>query len=171
MKNLYKWVLAAGLFIAFSIAQAASFTDTLENLLGDVFLRGQAFSESSPVSHHVSLHTTSCTDSVPGTEVSGGSYARVPVTRSLASWTGSHGTTTGVSTGNNGTFSNAAAITFPAPTADWTPITQITSFALNDAAIGGNQLVCTDLTTPKTVNSGDAAPSFGVGALTIQIDN
>lgn len=36
---------------------------------------------------------------------------------------------------------------------------------------GGNLLYYADLTTSKTINSGDAAPSFAAGALTVQEDN
>jgi hypothetical protein len=40
-----------------------------------------------------------------------------------------------------------------------------------DASSSGNLLFRTALTTPKTVNNGDAAPSFAAGALTFTIDN
>jgi hypothetical protein len=40
-----------------------------------------------------------------------------------------------------------------------------------DASSGGNLLVCDDLTVAKTINNGDAAPSFAIDALTIQVDN
>jgi hypothetical protein len=40
-----------------------------------------------------------------------------------------------------------------------------------DASSGGNAWAYSSLTTNKTINNGDAAPSFAAGALTIQIDN
>jgi hypothetical protein len=40
-----------------------------------------------------------------------------------------------------------------------------------DASAGGNLLFYGNLTTPKTVNNGDAAPTFSASALSIQLDN
>lgn len=40
-----------------------------------------------------------------------------------------------------------------------------------DATSGGNMLIYAALTTPKTINNGDAAPSFAPGALTFRIDD
>ncbi len=147
--------------------QATSLTDYLENKLVDWFLRGQSF--TAPTTVYVSLHTGACSDSSVGTEVSGGSYARVAVTSALANWAGtqSAGSTT-ASTGTNGTTSNNGAITFPAPTANWGVVTH---FGIFDASTSGNMFICQALTTSKTINNGDAAPSFAAAALTIQIDN
>jgi hypothetical protein len=162
-------LLSAMLALALSVAAfAGSMTDTYENKVADVIFRAQAFSETSPASHYVALFTTSCTDSALGTEVSGGSYARVAVTRATTSWKGTHGSTTGASSGTNGTISNAAIIQFPAPTANWG---SVTAFAIMDASTGGAAVVCNNLTVAKTVNNGDAAPSFAVDALTVQVDN
>lgn len=161
--------LSVGFFLVFSQAIfATSFVNDFENKIADHFFRNIAYSESSPASFYVGLLTASCSDSTAGTEVSGGSYARVGVTRATASWNGTHGNTTGASSGTNGTISNASAITFAAPTANWGSITY---FGLYDASSGGNLIICEALTTPKTVNSGDASPSFTAGALTIQVDN
>jgi hypothetical protein len=170
MKAIIKsFLLGLALMLAVALpAQATSFTDYVENLAVDHMFRGQAFSESSPASYYVGLLTAGCTDSAGGTEVSGGSYARVSVSRAAASWKGTHGSATGASSGTNGTISNAAAITFPAPTANWGVITH---FGIYDASTSGNLVVCQSLTASKTVNNGDAAPAFAVDALTIQIDN
>lgn len=168
MKFIYRLLLIAGLSAAPMLGSAASLSDTFENKLVDVLFRAVAFSETSPASYYVALHTTACTDAATGTEVSGGSYARVAVTRSATAWKGTHGTASGASTGTNGTISNAAVITFPAPTANWG---SVTSFSVKDASSAGNTVVCNDLTIPKTVNNGDAAPSFAIDALTVQIDN
>lgn len=151
------------------IASATSFTDYLENKLADHLLRNTALSESSPASVYVGLLTAACSDSSAGTEVTGGSYARMAVTRGTSSWNGTHGNTTGASSGTGGTISNASAITWSsAPTANWGVVTH---FAIYDASSGGNMWICQALTASKTINNGDAAPSFGAGALTIQIDN
>ena len=148
-------------------ARATSMTDYLENKLIDAMFRAQAY--TMPATVYISLHTAACSDSSTGTEVTGGAYARVAVTSALANWAGtqSAGSTT-ASTGTTATTSNNAAITYPAPTANWGSVTH---FGVFDAATAGNQLFCATLTTAKTVNNGDAAPSFAAGALTIQLDN
>lgn len=152
--------------LAVQPAQATSLTDFLENKLADDQFRTTPYTE--PTTHYVSLLTAACSDSAAGTEVSGGSYARVAVTKADASWKGTHASATGVSSGTGGTISNAAAITFPAPTANWGVVTH---FRIDDSPTGGNTLICQALTTSKTINNGDAAPSFAIDALTIQVDN
>lgn len=149
--------------LSFAPVQAQSLTDYAENRIVDALLRGQSL--GAPATFYVALYTSACSDSAAGTEVSGGSYARVAVTSSLANWAGtqSAGSTT-ASSGTGGQTSNNAAITFPAPTANWG---SITSFGLTDASTDGNVWVCQSLTTPKTVNASDAAPSFAIGALTV----
>jgi hypothetical protein len=149
-------------------AFSGSMTDTFENKIVDVLFRAQAFSETSPANYYVALYTSSCTDAARGTEVSGAGYARVAVSRATTSWKGTHGTTTGASSGTSGTISNAAIIQFGAPTANWGVVT---AFGIEDASTAGNQIICSNLTTPKTINNGDAAPSFAVDALTVQVDN
>lgn len=107
------------------------------------------------------------------TEVSGGSYARVSITCSLANFAGtqSAGSTT-ASSGSGGTTSNNNAITFAAPTANWaTGGAQVAAILLFDQSSGGNLITWGVLTVPKTVNNGDAAPSFAAGAYTLQFDN
>jgi hypothetical protein len=143
----------------------ASFTNYLENKLADHLFRATAY---TPGTMYVGLFTAAPSDTGGGTEVSGGSYARVSVTKADASWNGTHGTTTGNSSGTGGTVSNAASITFPTPTANWGTVTH---FGLFDASTSGNLLVWAALTASKTVNNGDPAPMFQAGALTIQIDN
>jgi hypothetical protein len=148
-------------------ASAGALSNYLENKLVDAFLRGQAY--TMPATVYVGLATTAGSDVACGTEVTGGSYARVAVTSSLANWAGTQsGGSTTASTGTGGTTSNNAVITFPAPTANWNSVTE---FCVFDAVSAGNLLFRAALTTPKTINNGDAAPSFGVGALTFQIDN
>lgn len=141
-------------------------SDYLENKLIDWLMRAQAY--SPPATLYVGLLTAAPDDTGGGIEVSGGSYARVGVAASLANFAGtqSAGSTT-ASSGTGGTTSNNGAITFPAPTADWGSVTH---FGIYDAASAGNLLVWGALTTPKTVNNGDAAPSFAAAALTVQID-
>lgn len=142
-------------------------TNYFENKLLDLLLRGQSY--TPPATLYIGLDTVVGDETGGGTEVSGGSYARVAVSASLAAWAGSQGTgTTAASSGTNGTTSNNAAITFPAPTANWG---KVVGFRVWDSATGGNALIYQALTTEKTINSGDAAPVFNAGSLTIQIDN
>lgn len=111
------------------------------------------------------------------TEVSGGSYARVAVQAgAVLALTDLAGTqsagSTAASTGTSATTSNNNAITFAAPTAAWaTGTSQVGVLALYDALTSGNLTSAWALTVPKTVNNGDAAPSFAAGAATLQFDN
>lgn len=75
----------------------------------------------------IGLYTTAPTDAAGGTEVSGGSYARVLAT---GLWNAS-ASSAPVSTSNSGN------ITFPAATADWGTVTAFGGF---DAASAGNLL-------------------------------
>lgn len=145
----------------------AAMSNYLENKLIDALLRGQTF--TFPTTVYVALFTANPTDSSAGTEVTGGSYARVAVACSMANFAGtqSAGSTT-ESSGTSGTTSNNVALTFPAPTANWGTIT---GAAIMDAATSGNVLLFGALSTPKAVNSGDAAPTFPVAAISYQIDN
>lgn len=158
------------LFIAAWLAtpvSATSLSNYLENKLIDAFLRGQAY--TMPTTVYVALATTSGSDAACGTEVSGGSYARVAVTSSMANWAGTQSAgSTVASSGTGGTTSNNNVISFPAPTANWGSVVE---FCVFDAASAGNLLFRNALTTSKTINNGDAAPSFAAGALTFQIDN
>lgn len=145
----------------------SAFTNFLENKLLDFLLRGQAY--APPATLYLGLDIVVGDETGGGTEVSVGSYARVAVPASLVAWAGTQGAgTTVASNGTGGTTSNNAVITFPAPTANWG---QVVGFRIWDAPSGGNALIYQALTTPKTINNGDAAPVFNAGSLTIQIDN
>ena len=167
MKKTIRTLFLGLLLAASTLAQAGALSDYLENKLIDYVLRGQSF--TAPTTVYFALATSTGSDAACGTEVSGGSYARVAVTSSLANWAGTQSTgSTTASSGTGGTTSNNATITFPAPTASWGAVTEYCVF---DASTSGNLLWRTALTTPKTINNGDAAPSFAAGAATLQIDN
>jgi hypothetical protein len=148
----------------------AAMSDYLENRLIDHVFRGVAY--TAPTNIYIGLFTATPSDSGGGTEVSGGSYARSPaIACTTTAWasTGGATTTTNPSAGTSGTTSNNAAVTWAvAPTANWGVVTSIGAF---DASTGGNLLFYGALTTSKTINSGDAAPSFAISALTFTIDN
>ena len=145
----------------------SAMSDYLENKVLDWLLRGQVFAPPTPV--FVALLTAAPSDTGGGTEVTGGAYARVSSTPSLANWSGSQApASTVASTGTDGTIENNVTITFPTPTANWGVVSH---FAIYDAASAGNLLVWSPLVQAKTINNGDAAPSFAASALTFQIDN
>lgn len=121
--------------------------DTQNGLITLLFRTGAGLTK--PAQLWVSLHTANPTDDGSGTEVSGGSYARVQRDPGDANWSDPGPT--------SGATHNVAAITFPAPTANWGTITHVAVWTLS---AGGTMRAYAALTTPKTVNNGDAAPSF-----------
>lgn len=167
MKRLTSIRLAlAVVLFAPIVALAAVMSDYLENKIADHLFRTTTYSQPSTL--YMALNTAACSDSSSGTEVSGGSYARVALNPSNSNWKGTHGTTSGASSGTGGTVTNASAITFASPTANWGTITHV---RITDASTSGNDLFCIALTNSKTVNNGDAAPSFPIDALSVQLDN
>jgi hypothetical protein len=128
-------------------------SDYMENKVLDI-IGGTTF--SAPATIYVALYTAAPTDAGGGTEVSGGSYARVAVTNNATNWPAA----------SAGAKSNGTDIVFPAPTANWGTIV---AFALFDAA-AGNMLYWGLVTPNKTVNNGDPAPKFAVGALSLTED-
>lgn len=77
----------------------------------------------------------------PTNEVTGGSYARVPIKALMQ---------TATATPSPATSGQTGTITFPTATATWGTITEV---ALCDAATGGNWLVKVAI-TPQVVNNG-----------------
>lgn len=123
------------------------------------WLSGQAVTQ--PTALFVGLFTAAPTSQGGGTEVTGGGYARVPAALSL---------TTGA---DPATLSNAAAIAFPTPTADWGSIVDVGIF---DAQTGGNLWAFgtvnasgTTTPTPQQVSSGQA-PTIPAGALKVPLN-
>ena len=130
----------------------ANASDHLEVQLRNHLFRTATFAK--PAALYVALHTADPTDAGTGAEVTGGAYARVQRNPLDANWTAASAT--------DGATTNAADIVYPAPTANWGVVTH---FSLWDAATAGNMLAHGPLTTPRTINSGDPAPSFAAGAL------
>ena len=98
------------------------------------------------------------------TEASGGSYARVGVSSSLANFAGTQSAgSTAASSGTSGLTSNNGTITFPPPTANWGTAAYLGVF---DAASSGNLWNAQALTTPQTINNGASAPTIAAAAYT-----
>ena len=105
---------------------------------------------------------------VQGIEVSGGSYARVAVSNTLANWAGTQSAaSTTASSGTAGLTSNNATITFATPSADWQWVAFVAlmhPWKANTCEFYGA------LTIPKYINSGDAV-SFAAATMSLEIDN
>lgn len=134
----------------------ANASDYLEVELRKHLFRTGSFTK--PTVLGVALFTVTPSDSGGGTEVTGGAYARVDRPPLDANWTAASAT--------DGLTDNAATITFPTPTANWGTVV---AFGIFDATTAGNLLVWGPITPNKTVNNGDPAPSFAVGALDVTI--
>jgi hypothetical protein len=130
-----------------------------ENELIDHLFRARSY--TAPTDIYFALYTAAPGETGGGTEVSGGSYARVQVATGFANFEGTGGETTATdSAGTGGGTQNRNAITFPAPTANWGVASH---FAGLSASSVGDFFFYGALTTPKTINNGDPAPSFAAG--------
>lgn len=118
----------------------------------NAFFRGA--SPGFPATLYFALFTTAPTDAGGGVEVTGGSYARVAVTPNGTNFAAASG-------GSPSANSNLTAITFPAPTANWGTVVAVGIFS---ASSGGTLWRWVNLTIAKTINNGDAAPFFAIGA-------
>ena len=128
----------------------ADMSDYLEVALLNLTLNGTAFTAVN--NPYISLHTADPTDAGTGTEVSGGSYARVASSFATAS-------------GTSGLVATDADITFPTATGNWGVVGWI---ALWDAASSGNMLYHTALDATKTIDSGDIF-KITTGNLTVEL--
>lgn len=132
----------------------ANMSDYLEVQLRKHLFRTGSFTK--PTVLGVGLFTVTPSDAGGGTEVTGGSYARVDLPPLDANWTAPDST--------GGLTDNAVAITFPTPSANWGTVV---AFGIFDATTAGNLLVWGPITPNKTINNGDPAPSFAIGALDV----
>lgn len=118
-------------------------SDYLENKLLDHVFSATSF--TPPATLYVALFTATPSDSGGGTEVTGGSYARVSVTNNLTNFPAASG----------GAKSNGTAISFVPATADWG---NCVAFGIFDASSGGNLITWAWLTdNPEIANIGTAA--------------
>ena len=120
----------------------------LENALINATLRNTSY--TSPATVYMGLYTSDPTDANTGTEVSGGSYARVAVTMGAPS---------------DGVSTNSAAIEFPQASGSWGTVGWI---GILDASTSGNLLYHTALDTSKTISSGDIF-KIAIGGLSVTL--
>jgi hypothetical protein len=137
----------------------AGFVKAVQTALLDHFLTDAAY--TPPATMYIALFTTLPTadDGTGGTEVTGGSYARVST--AAADWSAA----VAGSAGAPSTKTNTATKTFATATANWGTVV---GFGLYDASSAGNILAFGSLTTSQAVNNGNTA-SFGAGALILQM--
>jgi hypothetical protein len=129
----------------------AGFTNFSEDLVLDWLLTNG--SATRPTAWYVALYTVAPGEAGGGTEVSGGSYARTAVTFTVS---GTAPTTA----------SNSAAVEFPTATGSWGTVVAAGIF---DASTSGNLLAFANLTTSKTVDSGDVL-RFNTGEIDVTLD-
>lgn len=129
----------------------SAMTDWLEAQIRAHCFRTASFTKPTALTVH--LYTAAPGETGGGTEVTGGNYSSVSRAPLDANWTAASGT--------DGLTDNAAALTFPTPNANWGTITHMAIKLDTNMAIYGA------LTAQKTVNNGDPAPYFDVGALDV----
>jgi hypothetical protein len=98
-------------------------------------------------------------------------YARSNSAASLANWSGTQGATTTVASTGTGvpSVSNNTTLTFGATNTG--TIAYVWAAAFFDATTAGNMLIIEPLTTVKTINPADPAPTFAVSAVSATIDS
>ena len=139
---------------------AGSLSNYTEDQILNAIFRNATFAITGTTNYY-SLFTVAPSDTGGGTEVTGGSYARVAVARNVTTNFGAPSDVAG-----SETTSNSNAITFPAPTANWGTVV---AMGIHDASTAGNLIAWADLTTSRTINNGDGAPSFAAAALVISV--
>ena len=126
-------------------------THYLEDRILNEVLRGIDY--TPPATVYVALFTTPTDKDGGGTEVSGGGYARQPVTF------GAPGPGT-----DGHKVSNSAEVLFPEATAPWGVVTHVAIF---DAATAGNMLYQGALEESRDVKTGDQV-RFKAGDLSVE---
>jgi hypothetical protein len=129
----------------------AGLTNFGEDLVLDwLFTAGAA---TRPTVWYVSLYTVAPGEGTAGTEVTGGSYARVSTSFTVS---GTAPTTA----------SNTAAVEFAEASATWGTVV---AAGIMDASTGGNLIAFASLTTSKTISTGDVL-RFNAGEIDITLD-
>lgn len=133
---------------------AGSKSNYLENALLDHVYGGGNYTRPGTV--YIALFTAAPSDSGGGTEVSGGSYARLAVTNDATNWPAASG----------GLKSNGTLFTFVTASASWGTVV---AFGIFDASSAGNLLNWGDLTVSKLIDTGDTA-KFNIGEIDLTED-
>jgi len=120
----------------------------LENGLLNAVLRNTSY--TSPATVYVGLYTSNPGEGNTGTEVSGNSYARKSATFGSPS---------------DGVCTNSAAVEFDQATGSWGTVSHV---GLLDAITSGNLLFYTDITTSKTIETGDIF-KIAAGSLSVTL--
>jgi hypothetical protein len=129
-------------------------SDYSANLLVDIMLG------TSAVTLYLAMMVTApADDGTGGTEVAGGSYARVSFVSNAGVWPAAA----------SRQKKNATTFTFPAPTADWG--TDMWGLGIYDAAAAGNPVFFFKAGVPFTVLNGDPAPVIAIDSMTIRMVN
>jgi hypothetical protein len=115
----------------------AGISNYLADKIND-WLHGNTGGYTPVATTYFALMTAMPSASGGGTEVTGGSYARVAVTNNSTNWPASV----------NGVKSNGTAVTWPTPSADWGNVVGIAEY---DASSGGNLLTFADLSPVVTI--------------------
>jgi hypothetical protein len=148
--NIDTQTVNTGATVTFLTGQAtvslshASLTNYFRDACLNVF-RGTAV---TGITTRVGLFTTAPTQSGGGTEVTGGSYARVNVTFGAPA---------------SGVITNPSTVSFATPSAGWGTVT---AWAYADAASAGNLLFFAAVSPSQTINTGNSV-SFGASGLTV----
>lgn len=131
-------------------------TDSMEKEVLDYIMAATA--TGWPASWYFGLFTAAPGEASAGTEVSGGSYARVAVTRNNTNFPAA------ATDGSNvTTIDNDTVVQFPTATANWGTVTH---WGIFDASSGGVLKIYGALTTSRSVLTGDA-PKFAVGSFVL----
>src|SRR4051794_8013595 len=134
------------------------FTNAYESTILNLHYGAVGSPYTPPGTYYVALYSVAPTDSTTGTELTGNAYARVAKTNDVTRW--------GAAGSGGAARTNQEVITFPTATGAWSTAV---AWALCDASTAGNILIYGDLTTAKTLASGDTA-SFAIGSLSIALD-
>lgn len=120
----------------------------LENKLQDHVLRNTAYAQPAIV--YLALYTADPTDTDTGTEVSGGAYARQPITFGAPV---------------NGVCTNTNTVTFPVASAPWGTVL---AGGIRDALTVGNLLYSATV-TPQAVTTNNQVV-FNPGQISVTLD-
>ena len=126
-------------------------SETVQDALLDELIGGGAFSDSGDF--YLALYTVAPTEAGGGTEVSGGSYARVTVDE-----------TTDFAVSSGGSKVNSDDLTFPTCSASWEAVV---AWALHDHATNDSVVVWGLLSEEVDIDTTDVA-IFTAGSLIIE---